>query len=247
MASLKNLTVLDASIRSDVESCCDKMLAALGEKIKAIAVYGSATGPDFIPKRSNLNLLAVLESLEADSLRPLLEVVKWGLTRRIVPPLLVTPEYIKAALDVFPIELLDIRDTQVVVYGDDFFADLPISRDHLRLECESQLRAAALRTRQAYLELGLAKGGPERVLHASVTSLIPVFRAILRLKGLDVPRPKLQVIEALASALSFDTGVFAAVLHDKAGDERIGGKDSHVVLAKYVDAVAALTKLVDSI
>jgi hypothetical protein len=245
MATFKNLAKMNASTRSDVEAYCVDLLAALGDKVKAISVYGSAAGPDFIPKRSNVNLVVVLDSLATDSLRPLLGVVRAGLKKRIVPPLMVSPDYLSSARDVFPIEMLEIRDSHVVIYGEDFFAGLEVSRDNLRLECESQLRGAALRTRQAYLEMGLAKRGPERVLHASVTSLIPVFRAMLRLSGASVPRSKLEVVEALASTLGIDTGVFAAVLRDKAGDERIDGSDSHQVLARVVDAIEAVTARLD--
>jgi hypothetical protein len=245
MATFKNLAKLNASTRSDVEAYCGEILGTLGERVRAISVYGSAAGPDFIPKRSNVNLVVVLERLGTDSLEPLLAIVKAGLRKRIVPPLLVSPDYLAGARDVFPIELLEIRDSHVVIYGEDLFEGLEVSRDHLRLECESQLRAAALRTRQAYLEMGLARRGPERVLHASVTSLIPVFRAMLRLKGASVPRSKLEVVEALASAFGVDTAVFAAVLRDKAGDERIEGSDSHRVLARVVDAIEAVTACLD--
>jgi len=245
MANLKNLEMLDASIRNDVEAYCGGLVSALGSRIRAISVYGSATGADFIPNRSNVNLVVVLERLEAGSLGPLLPVVKSGLKKRIVPPLLVSPDYLAGARDVFPIELLEIRDSQVVVLGEDHFAGLEVSRGHLRTECESQLRAAALRTRQAYLELGLARRGPERVLHAAVTSLIPAFRTVLRLKGAAVPRRKLEVVEALGSCLGIDTGVFAAVLRDKAGDERIQGSESNKVLARVVDAIEEVTAHLD--
>ena len=245
MATLKNLAKLNASTRADVESYCGQVLAALGSKVRAISAYGSAVGPDFIPKRSNVNLVVVMDRLDTDSLRPLLGVVKAGLRKRIVAPLLVSPDYLAGARDVFPIEMIEIRDSHVVLYGDDFFEGLEVPRDQLRLQCEAQLRSAALRTRQAYLEMGLAKRGPERVLHASVTSLVPVFRAILRLKGLAAPRSKLEVVEALGSAIGVDTGVFAAVLRDKAGDERIEGSDSHRVLAQVVDAIEAVTARLD--
>lgn len=241
MTAKKNLESVHPSIRATVSAYAAELAGKLGPRLKAVSVYGSATGPDYIPGKSNVNIVAVLERLDAGALEAILGVVKSGMRKGIVPPLLVTPEYIRSALDVFPIEFLEIQDTQTVISGEDYFCDLPVARDNLRLECESQLRASVLRTRQAYLELGLGVRGAERVLHASVTSLIPVFKAILRLRGAVVPRSKVEVAQAVGRSLGIEVEVFVAVLRDRSGDERIQGRDARRVLAEYIDAVEALT------
>ncbi|MFZ1946460.1 MAG: hypothetical protein WAW06_02855 [bacterium] len=245
MAEIKSLDALHPSVRSATEAYCGRILTLAGPRVKAISAYGSATGPDFLPGRSNVNLVLVLDSLRADALRPLLGVVKSGARKRIVPPLVVTPEYLEASLDVFPIEYLEIAQTQAVLVGDDFFGGLAISGEHLRLECESRLRVACLRTRQAYLEIGLARRGPEQVLHASATSIVPVLRAVLKLKGAEAPERKVGIVEAAGRLLGMDLGILVAVLRDKAGDEKILGRDSHRVLAEYLDALEALTGHLD--
>jgi hypothetical protein len=245
MADIKNLDALHSSVRLATEAYCGKLLTLAGSRVKGIAAYGSATGPDFLPGRSNVNLALVLDSLGAEALRPLLGLVKSGGKKRIVPPLVVTPEYLAASLDVFPVEYLEIAQTQAVLYGDDFFGGLEISGEHLRLECESHLRAACLRTRQAYLEIGLARRGPERVLHASVTSILPVLRAVLKLKAAAAPGRKVEIVEAAGRLLGADLAILVAVLKDKAGDEKIQGRDSHRVLAEYLDALEALSGYLD--
>jgi hypothetical protein len=239
MAEIKNLDALHRTVRSAAEAYCGRVLTLLGPRVKGIAAYGSATGPDFLPGRSNVNLALVVDSLRADALRPLLGMVKWGAKKRIVPPLVVTPEYLEASLDVFPIEYHEIAQTQAVLVG------LPISGEHWRLECEARLRAACLRTRQAYLEIGLARRGPERVLHASVTSIVPVLRGVLKLKGAAVPGSKVGIVEAAGQLLGADLGILVAVLRDRAGDEKIQGRDSHTVLAEYLDALEAMTGRLD--
>lgn len=241
MAANRNLESIHASARTAANAYAAELAGTLGPRLKAVSVYGSATGPDYLPGTSNINIVAVVDCIDGEALNRILGLVKSGMKKGVVPPLLVTPEYIKSAVDVFPIEFLEIQHTQVVLSGEDYFADLPVSPDRLRLECESQLRACALRTRQAYLELGLGLRGTERVLHASVTSLVPVFKAVLRLRGAEVPRGKVQVTEALGSSLGVSVRVFVAVLRDRSGDERIQGRDAHRVLAEYIDAVEALT------
>jgi hypothetical protein len=237
-----NLESVHASVRAAVGAYAAELGAKLGARLKAVSVYGSATGPDYIPGKSNVNIVAVVDPLDAGALEAILGAVKSGMKKGIVAPLLVTPEYIRSALDVFPIEFLEIQDTQALVRGEDCFSDLPVSRDRLRLECESQLRASVLRTRQAYLELGLGVRGAERVLHTSITALIPVFKAVLRLRGEAVPRGKVDIVQALGVSLGVGVEVFIAILRDRSGDERILGKDAYRVLAEYIDSVEAVTR-----
>ncbi len=243
----KNLERLHDSIRSDVSAYCDKLAAILGANLKAISVYGSATGPDFVPGKSDVNPVVVVERISEHVLTSLLNTVKWGKKKRIATPLLLTPGYIASSLDVFPIEFVEIRESQALLMGEDFFSALEAKPLELRLECESQLKAAALRTRQAYLEIGMTKRGAEEVLHASLTSLIPVMRAMLRLKGKAVPGRKVDVLKAVGSVFGADSGCLESILKDKAGDEKIGGRMAHKVLASYVEDIEKLAAAIDGL
>jgi hypothetical protein len=243
----KNLERLHDSIRLDVKAYCDKLAEVLGANLRAISVYGSATGTDFIPGKSDVNLVVVVEQIGEPVLTSLLDTVKWGKKKRIAPPLLLTPGYIASSLDVFPIEFVEIRESQALLMGEDFFGALEAKPVEMRLECESQLKAAALRTRQAYLEIGTTKRGAETVLHASLTSLIPVMRAMLRLKGEAVPRGKPDVLRAVGRVFGADSGLLESILKDKAGDEMIGGRQAHEVLASYVEDIEKLAAVIDGL
>ena len=245
--ALKNMEKLDASVRPMVGTYCEELISKLGQAVKSISAYGSATGPDFVTGKSDVNLTVVLDTLNHGLMGSILETVQWGMKKKIAPPLLLTPAYIASSLDVFPIEFFEIRDSQVVLYGEDQLASLEIKPEDVRLECESQLKGALLRTRQAYLEVGLKRKGAEQVLHTSLTSLIPVFRAMLRLKGIEVPGLKLDVVRQMGEAFGIDTSTFVAILHDKAGDEKIGGQEAHRVLGQYVEDLQNLCDKVDQI
>ena len=243
----KNLDRIHPEVRQSVVEFCERLMKSIATGIKAIAIYGSATGPDYIVGRSNVNISVLVDRIDHEVLRSLLETVKWGLKKRIVPPLLLTEGYIKASLDVFPIEFAEMKDSAVIIYGDDFLASLEIAPEHMRLECESQLKGALLRTRQAYLEIGLAKKGAERVLHASLTSLIPVMKAMLRLKGLEPPRRKIEVVKLTAETFNINGSVFIEILQDRAGDEKIADKEAHFVLGRYTDQLEVLAEKIEQL
>jgi len=242
-----NLERLHESIRPDVVAFCERLAAVLGANLKAIAVYGSATGPDFVPGKSDVNLVVVVGETGEQVLTSLLDAVRWGRKRRIAPPLLLTPAYIQSSLDVFPIEFVEIRESQALLAGEDFFGALEPKPLEMRLECESQLKAAALRTRQAHLEIGSTRHGAEEVLHASLTSLIPVMRAMLRLRGEAVPLRKSDVLRAVGRVFGVDSGRLEAILRDKAGDEKIDGREARKVLAAYVEDIERLAGAIEGL
>lgn len=245
MKRLVNLERLPEEVRGHVASYAEKMIELHGEEIDSIVVYGSATGINFVPKRSDVNLLIVVGELGHDLLRRSLKLVDGGVKKRIAAPLFLTQENIERSLDVFPIEFQEMKDNHVVIYGEDPLAGIEIDPERLRLECEEQLRGKLVRLRQAYLEIGLRRKGIEMLLKESLSALIPVFRGVLRLVGQEPSVRKDEVIMALASALGVDGKAFLEVLHDQQADEKIGKEDAETFFGRYLEILTELTVAVD--
>ena len=247
MATLVNTEKLPLEVRKLVEPYLDKLLGIYQTRIKSVVIYGSATGADFVPGKSNVNIAIVLDRVDVGTLRMGLKVVADGRKRRIVAPLFLTGSFIERSADVFPLEFIEIRDNHVVVFGEDIFSSLGIDEANLRLQCEEQLKGSLLRLRQAYLELGLKKKGIEALLIDSLTSIIPAMRGMLRLKGITPPREKSSVISQIGETFNADAETMLAILRDKRGDEKIGGEDADKVLTRYMECVRDLGVKVDEL
>jgi predicted nucleotidyltransferase len=245
MKHLVNLERLPGEVRGRVASYGEEMIQLHGEKIDSIVVYGSATGINFVPKRSDVNLLIVVGDLDHDLLRRSLKLVDGGIKKRIAAPLFLTKENIERSLDVFPIEYQEMQDNHVVIYGEDPLAGIEIDPERLRLECEEQLRGKLVRLRQAYLEIGLRRKGIERLLKESLSALIPAFRGVLRLVGQEPSVRKDEVIKALASTFNMDGQVLLEVLHDQQADEKIGKEEAETFFGRYLEILTELTAAVD--
>ena len=61
---LLNLDKLDPRAQRIVAPYCQKIWEIHGENLKALFIYGSATGKDFIPGKSNINLLAIFQKID---------------------------------------------------------------------------------------------------------------------------------------------------------------------------------------
>ena len=104
------------------------------------------------------------------------------------PPLMFSEAEWHASADVFPIEYGDMRDSHVVLHGVDPFERLDIDWEHLRLQCEHELKSKQIKLREQYLLLSSEPAGLGALLTHSFPTFLTLFRAGLRLAGEVAPR-----------------------------------------------------------
>ncbi|MDF7823149.1 nucleotidyltransferase domain-containing protein [Pontiellaceae bacterium B12227] len=202
------------------EKLVEELKQACPTGLKTVVLYGSAAAGDYAGKRSDYNVLVVTEDLNLSTLDALSKTAsKWSQAGNPAP-LLFTEERLSQATDVFPIELLDIRECHKILYGEDVVQGLEIDTKNLRLEIEHELRGKLIKLRQSYLLTG---GKPKAVAELMVDSLstfLVLFRASLRLFEEAVPQQKFQALEQLSNHLEFDASVFLTVQQLKAGTKK---------------------------
>jgi len=247
MEKFTNVEKLPVYISNKVKSYLQELVDLYQDKILSIAVYGSAAGGDFIPKVSDVNMLIIFDRLEFADFKKGLKLISKGIKSKISAPLFLTKEYIERSLDVFPTEFLEMKDNHINLYGQDLLNPLNIDESNIRLHCEQQLKGKLIRIRQAYLEVGLKNKGMEALLKESFTSLIPIFRNLLRLKGLKPPVGKDKIIIQLCEEFSLNYNLFLAILKDKKNDEKIEGRRIEEALRDYIDELDKLSKIVDKL
>jgi len=217
------------------------------DNLLSVILYGSAVDADFDIKWSNINIVLVFKNIGAGTLQKSLHIIDKGRKKKIIAPLFFTHQHIKTSSDTFPMEFLEIKDKHLLLYGEDAFGQLEVDGKNLRLECEQQIKSMLIKLRQSYLEVGLARKGLEKMLHESFRSLMPILRTILRLKSEDIPQTKEELIEKSSSIVSFRKDIFLALLKDKQGDEKIGGKEAISFFDDYLIELAKIAQYVDGI
>jgi predicted nucleotidyltransferase len=220
----------------------EQLVAALGERLSSVVLYGSAARGDFQRKTSDFNLLIVLRDLEPATLEALAGPVAHWERRRQPAPRLFSPEVIADAADVFPIEFLDILQKRLVLHGPDPFASLEVHRDLLRLQCERELREKMMRLREGYVE---AHGKPRelrRLLTDSYTTFVALFRGCLHLLGAEVPVHNDAVVAAFCERAGLDRAPFGEVDALKRGEAVT--EEPKELFARYY---AQLTKAVATV
>jgi len=247
MAELSGLEGLNPRVVEVLKPYCQEMVALHGGDLKSIILYGSATGADFVPKCSNINLMIIVGQVTQAALKKSLKTVAKGRKKSIVAPLFLDDEHIRRSADVFPIEFLDIQENHVALYGTDPFASLEIDKSNVRLQCEHELKGKLIRVRQGYLERGLLRKDIAALLVESLTSLVPIFRNMLRLKGQELPKTKREILERTARVFEVSSGPFLKILGFKEGTKAPDATAVDELLADYLTQLDKLAIAIDEL
>src|SRR6266576_6389790 len=119
-----------------VEHFAHEVAGALGPRLVALLLYGSAARGTHVPDRSDVNTLLVCDGVDQalfDALAPLVRV--W--TRAGHPaPLILTEREWRESADAFAIEYEDMREAHRLLAGRDPWPGIRVDRDHLRRQLE---------------------------------------------------------------------------------------------------------------
>ncbi len=165
-----------------------------GKNAKALTLFGAVVAGSFDAGRHTAKSVLIVDRVDLAVLRRLAERgVQLG-KARIAAPLIMTPDYIKASLDTFPLEFVEIKQQHVTVFGDDYFEDLSFKDNHIRLQCERELKVILISLRQGLL----AAAGREKFIGALEVDigegLMRTLRGLLWLKGQQEGRPAVEVL-----------------------------------------------------
>jgi len=185
---------MEEKTRKVLEKFKEELKGLLGENLKAIVLYGSGARGDFVPGKSDINLLLVLGQVDFGSLIKIGKMLRRYRAHRFASPVVVDPEYLKRSLDVFPIEFEEMKRHHQVIYGEDFISELEISHSDLRLQLEREIKQNLLWLRELIIEHpSLSRRFVQLLLNAS-RSLSSQIRALLLL----MPGADEQELEPLA-------------------------------------------------
>jgi hypothetical protein len=132
-------------------------------------------------------------------------------------PLFLSPAELAASTDVFPIELLDMRDRHRVLWGEDPLAALTVEETDLRRQLEAELRGKWLRLRQAYLRDTGDAEALRSLLRESLSTFQALFAAALRLRGEPEPPRRAELFARAWELFDLDAGVLERAVAIKEG------------------------------
>jgi len=216
----------------------------LGPRLQAATLFGSAARGEWIQGLSDVNVLVLLDEITLDVLEQAAPAARKAVAAGVVPLLMERDEWASAE-DVFAIELADLRDASLPLFGGDPTADLVIDTASLRLQAERELRAKLV---HLHGEMLVSARDPKR-LGALLVRALPSFttylRAALRLTGGPVPPTSEPVILHGCTLIGADPDAFLRVLQARQAGGGLAVKAGDPLADQFNAAAKRLTAYID--
>lgn len=225
----------------------DDFKKIFGDDLISIILYGSGAGDDYISGKSDLNFLIVLSEDGINNLEPAIDVVSRWRKKKVATPLFMTKSYINSSLDSYPIEFLNMKRSYITVFGEDVLKELSFEPDLLRLQCERELKGKILHLREGFLE---TEGKEKRVrdlIKISLTAFVSIFKALLYLKGAEMPQGRREVIKSVAGEFGVNAEVFLRCADVKEDKEKFSLSEIQGIFKSYLMEVRRLSEIVDKL
>ena len=218
---------------------------SFGNDLISIILYGSGASGEYVPKKSDLNFLIVLSEEGINSLEKSFKVVSKWRKRNVSIPLLLTKQYIASSLDSFPIEFLNMKSNHVLVFGEDVLSELSFEKEHLRIQCERELKGKLLQLRQGYLDTSQRIGSMQSLIARSIPAFVAIFRAILYLKDEKAQADKREIINRVCEEFHLNKEVFFALLSVKAKEKKKPKGEMDALIHNYIKEIERLSFFID--
>lgn len=145
----------------------EEIKKVLGENLVALAEYNNG---------DETRCLAICNTLDFKTLNDIKKVD--------IIPMVFTKDEIKNAVDVFPVEFLNIKRRHKMLYGEDILKDIEISKEKLRHQLEFEFRSKLIHLRQSYIKSD--GNNLEDLILNAVPTLAPIIGALMYIKGVEV-------------------------------------------------------------
>ncbi len=218
-----------------------------GNDIVSIILYGSAASGAYVPRKSDINFLIVLKNDALMKLEDSISIVEKWLKRRVSIPLFLNLEELRGSVDVFPIEILNFKASYKVAYGDDVISELSIKPEHLRLQCERELRGKLIALRQGYLKTKAKTKEIKQLISGSIVSFIAIFKGLAYLLREKVPTDRIELVNLICNKFEVDSKPFSQCINLHYEKINLSKEEIHVLINSYIKEVQKLVYKVDKI
>lgn len=231
--------------RMTLEELVSQLRAAYGTALRSIVLYGSAAAGEKLGKRSDHNVLVIVDSLDASYLAAASAASRAWTEAGNPAPLTLTESEWRGSADIFPMEYADILERHRVLFGEPPFDGIHVDPADLRLQLEQEAMGKLLRLRQGVLASGNDAQRQLELLAASVGTFLVIFRAFERLHGAKPPADNVALAGDVGRRAGFDADAVVRVVRHVRGEQPLKVVDVGGVLAGYLRAMGQLVAHLD--
>jgi hypothetical protein len=218
-----------------------------GGGLRTVVLYGSAAAGEHIPKRSDYNVLVIVDQITTDTLSREAAVARAWAESGNPPPLTLTLEEWRSSADIFPMEYADILERHRVLAGILPIDGIRVDREHLRLQSEFEAMGTLLQLRQGVLRSGGDRRALIELLASSLSTFMVIFRAVVRLHGAQPDTDYAALCAQVSDYVAVDASPFVAVVRHVRGEAKLSEDVVTTVLAGYLAVAQRIVAHIDQL
>ncbi len=207
-------------------------LQVFSDNVLSIIMYGSAVTHEFIPGKSDVNMVHVLKDNSLRTLAPLHELQKKWSKRGVAVPFYLDESYIDTSAQSYPLEFLDLKSNYRVLHGIDPLNTVEIENRDIYVQCEKELKGYSIGLRRAFLNTCSKEKELYQLAGDSIRDLIPVLKGIIVLYGETIPNSKSEIVAKVEDLMNLGASSLSEVFNIANIVKKIDIKE---LLFKYCD------------
>ena len=190
---------LPPKVNSVLTEFVNSAKTAFQDDLRSIVLFGSGAEGKLRPT-SDVNVIVVLARFDQDKANQLREPLRLAHAAINLKAMFLLEEEVQPAFHAFAVKFADIKRRRRVLYGDDPFDAISVSREDAIFRLNQTLLNLILRLRESYISRGLR----EEQLVASIADAAGPLRScaasLLELEGTAARSPK-EALQLISSSL----------------------------------------------
>ncbi len=240
------MTMAEATNSKVLQRLVEDLIAAHGQNLASITVYGSTAVEETTDDRAHHNVLVVLSRIALEDLRRSVEPLRVWTKANQPMPVYFSLDELQRAADVFPIEFLQMQKARRVLHGSDPLELVETSDANLRHQLEYELRTKFLQLRRLYFPASQSAEKLAALMVESLSSFAALFRAVLMLRGREVPVAKREAIHATSTELGLDVAPFDRILElGSSPRAKLSEAEENEIFGAYLNQLERVIDAVD--
>ncbi len=237
MKKIKNPNEIVDSFVSDYSD-------VFGDQLVSVIMYGSAVTHEYKPGVSDINIAIVLTDNSIPQIIKSLAIQKKWQRKNVTTPFFLTKDYIATSCDTYPIEFLDMQSDYRVLYGEDVLENIKIQKEHIRLQCERELKGIAVHLRRSFVQCTGSNRMIFSLLFASIHRLIPIFKGLLMLKDNAIPKSKSDIVSMVEDSYDLGASAFSKIYNSNKKNLKKDIDKHFDMYARDIDKLIALVDMI---
>lgn len=241
MANRKIAAALDKILKRVAK----ELQATLGDGLLSLVLANASNLANYVPNRSEVQLLLVLKQCKAQELKLVAPIIHAARRELVLDVQILAEHDLHSSTDVFPLKLLQIQQSYQLLCGHDFFGNLLVEPDHLRLACEREVKTLLMRLRHLFLMQSGHRLSLRDTLADSVQGVFQLIRCALQLSGFGAPDAEEDLLEKAENSLGVNPAALIRVFMLKFETQKVDPTAMDKIFADYLESVEAIATFFD--